>query len=91
MVKCCPRDLFRACLKTLVAPFVPNRLTAPGSTRMSRECCSVLESRFFSHEYAGKGRIAFDGVVPLKFYIFYSAYRFENVGRKQKRFMSLEH
>ena len=90
-VKNCPRDLFRPCLKTFVARFVPNRLTAPGSPRMSRECYSVHQSGFFSHENAGNGRIVFDGVGPLKFYIFYRAYRFENVGRKQKRFMSLEH
>ena len=90
-VKNCPRDLFRPCLKTFVARFVRNRLTAPGSLRMSRECYSVHQSGFFSHENAGNGRIAFDGVGPGKFYIFYRAYWFENVGRKQKRFMSLEH
>ena len=88
-VKNCPRDLFRPCLKTFVARFVPNRLTAPGSPKMCRECYSVHQSGYFSHENAGNGRITFDGVGPLKFCIFYRAYRFENVGRKQKRHMSL--
>ena len=90
LVKNCPRDLFRPCLKTFVAPFVPTRLTAPRSPGMCRECYSVHQSGFFSHENAGNGRIAFDGVAPGKLYIFCRAYRFENVGRKQKRFMSLE-
>ena len=90
-VKNYPRDLFRPCLKTFAATFVPTRLTAPGSPRMCRECYIVHQSRFFSHENAGNGRIAFDGVGPLKFYTFYRAYRFENVRRKQKRFISLEH